>query len=98
MNEYSDGLELIEDLFNKRWIPEIIHSIYEGNKNYKKILDSINYISHTELNRKIKILLDYKVIEKDEEDKSYSLTQFGLDIDHIFVHIYEISDKYLNKA
>lgn len=97
MNEYSNGLELIEDLFTKRWIPEIIHSISMGNKNYTKILESIDFISHTELNRKIKLLLDYDVIKKDD-DKTYNLTEFGFDINHIFGHIYDISEKYLKKA
>ncbi|NVF10934.1 winged helix-turn-helix transcriptional regulator [Anaerococcus sp. AGMB00486] len=97
MKEYSKGLELIEDLFSKRWVPEIIHSIGIGNNNYKKSLDSISYISHTELSRKIKLLLDYGVIKRDDKDKAYKLTQFGFDVDHVFGHIYDISDKYLKR-
>lgn len=38
MTEYQKGIEIIQDLIKKRWVPEILHSIKLGNKTYTNIL------------------------------------------------------------
>lgn len=94
MTEYQKGIEIIQDLIKKRWVPEILHSIKLGNKTYTNILNSIEYLSQTELQRKLKILEEYEAINKDEKELSYNLTEFGNEIDHLFQHVYELGQKY----
>ena len=89
----SEGFKLIHDIFRLRWIPEIIAVIGLGYHGYNEILGQIEYISNTELNRKLKVLLDRNVIEKREE--GYYLNPFGEDLNHIFNHFSEMSKKYL---
>lgn len=93
---YDKGFELIQELVKKRWIPEIIHSISLGNHSYKAILDSIEYLSHTELIRKLKTLEEYDGVEKKKEGNNvyYYLKPLGHDLDHIFSHFVELGDKY----
>lgn len=96
MGEYDRGFELIQDLVKKRWVPEIIHSISLGNHTYTDILNSIEYLSHTELGRKLKTLEEYNCINKTEEGVKvyYYLEPLGYDLDHIFSHFIELADKY----
>lgn len=94
MTEYQKGIEIIQDLIKKRWVPEILHSIKLGNKTYTNILNSIEYLSQTELQRKLKILEEFEAINKDEKELSYNLTEFGNEIDHLFQHVYELGQKY----
>jgi len=93
----SSGFELLHELIKLKWVPEIIKSISLGNENYTKILKSIPYMSHTELNRKLKILLNRNVIVKQEDGKNiyYRLNSFGKDLVHIFNHLEDLEDKYL---
>ena len=76
-----------------RWVSEIIQSISYGNNRYNQILNSIPQMSHTELNRKLNLLLNKKVITKEEN--SYILLDFGKDLIHIFDHLEELEEKYL---
>lgn len=94
MTEYQKGLEIIQELITKRWIPEILYSISKGNVNYTKILNSIEFLSQTELQRKLKVLEEYKCIEKDKEKVEYRLTIFGQEINHLFRHFYDLGKKY----
>lgn len=94
MTEYQKGIEIIQDLIKKRWVPEILHSIKLGNKTYTNILNSIEFLSQTELQRKLKILEEYEAVIKDEKELSYDLTEFGNEIDHLFQHVYELGQKY----
>lgn len=98
-SKISNGFEIVHDLIKLRWIPEILKSIHLGNGRYKDILNSIPYMSHTELNRKLTILLDRKVIEKitDGNDNYYSLQSFGKDLVHIFYHLEDLEDKYFEQ-
>lgn len=93
----SEGFQMIHDIFRLRWIPEIITALGNGSHGYNEILKEIEYISNTELNRKLKVLLDRNVIEKveDEDGAGYYLSEFGEDLDHIFRHFTEMSQKYL---
>lgn len=92
----KNGFEIVHDLIKLRWIPEILNSINAGNKRYSEIENSIPYISHTELNRKLNILVEREVIDKKEENNnvSYSLLKFGEDLVHIFGHLEELEEKY----
>lgn len=94
MEEYQKGLEIIQDLITKRWVPEILYSISKGNMNYTKILNSIEFLSQTELQRKLKVLEEYKCVIKDEEKLEYSLTVFGKEVNHLFMHFYDLGKKY----
>lgn len=91
-----NGLVFIQDLIKLRWIPEILKSIDQGNTKYSDILNSIPYMSHTELNRKLAVLIERNVIEKvvDENENYYTLLNFGKDLVHIFEHLEDLEDKY----
>ncbi|NLY85324.1 MAG: helix-turn-helix transcriptional regulator [Tissierellia bacterium] len=93
-NKIFNGFEIVHDLIKLRWVPEILKSISQGNRRYSEILNSIPYMSHTELNRKLAILGEKKVIEKREEDGSYLLLEFGKDLVHIFHHLEDLEEKY----
>ncbi len=101
MNEkMSEGFQLIHDIFRKKWIPEIIDTIASGNSSYTEIASSIDYISQTELNRKLAMLQDSDVIKKSsvQGKVGYFITPLGNDLNHIFNHFIEISDKYISKT
>ncbi len=95
-NTVFNGFEIVQDLIKLRWIPEILKSIDMENHRYTDILNSIPYMSHTELNRKLALLLDKKVIiKKDiEENNYYELEDFGKDLIHIFYHLEDLEEKY----
>ncbi|WIV11785.1 winged helix-turn-helix transcriptional regulator [Proteiniborus sp. MB09-C3] len=95
-SKISNGFQIVQDLIKLRWVPEILKSIQIGNQHYSEILRSIPYMSHTELNRKLNVLIEKNVIEKTVEDKtiSYSLLSFGKDLVHIFGHLEDLEDKY----
>lgn len=94
----SEGFQLIHDVFRLKWIPEIIASIAEDKNRYSDIADHIEYISNTELNRKLAMLQERNVIEKSDYEgrEGYFLTEFGRDLNHIFNHFIDMSDKYIN--
>ena len=99
-DKMSEGFQLIQNIFRKKWIPEIIDSIASGNSSYTEIAASIEYISQTELNRKLSVLQASDVIMKRSVDGKvgYYITPFGNDLNHIFNHFIEISDKYISKT
>lgn len=94
----SEGFQMIHDVFRLKWIPEIIASIANNNNRYSDIAEQIEYISNTELNRKLSVLQERNVIQKVEQGgkEGYYLTEFGLDLNHIFNHFVDMSDKYIN--
>lgn len=96
----DEGFQLIHDIFRLKWIPEIIESIAENNNRYTDIAESIDYISNTELNRKLAMLQEREVIKKVERDgkERYYLTGFGEDLNHIFIHFVDMSNKYILKT
>lgn len=95
-NNISNGFQMVQDLIKLRWVPEILWSIDHGNSRYSEILNSIENLSHTELNRKLLILVEMEVIDKSIEgsNTSYSLLSFGKDLVHIFYHLEELEEKY----
>lgn len=92
-----NGFQLLHDLIKMRWITEILHSINLGNTRYNQILNSIEGMSHTELNRKLALLLEREVIAKEarSEETHYRLCTFGQELIHIFNHLAELEQKYL---
>lgn len=96
--QISSGFEILQDLIKLRWIPEILKSISMGNSTYTSILKSIPYLSHTELNRKLNILIKRKAIVKEGDKLTcYQLQDFGEDLVHIFYHLEDLEAKYQNK-
>ena len=96
-NKVFNGFEIVQDLIKLRWVPEILESIDLGNQRYSEIQRSIPYISHTELNRKLAILTEKKVIDREVDDSKntyYTLLSFGKDLVHIFNHLEELEEKY----
>ncbi|MBC8587833.1 helix-turn-helix transcriptional regulator [Tissierellaceae bacterium BX21] len=98
-NMISNGFQIVHDLIKLRWVSEILKSIDLGNHRYSEILKSIPYISHTELNRKLNILIEKNVIEKESNDNNtlYTLKNFGKDLVHIFNHFEDLEEKYFNQ-
>lgn len=96
----TNGFQIVQDLIKLRWVPEILTSIEGGNNRYSELLESIEYISHTELNRKLSILLEREVIDKtvDGRNTYYTLLPFGKDLVHIFHHLEELEERYFQKA
>lgn len=96
--EYNYGFELVQDIIKLKWVPEILAALSEGCNGYNEILDSIPFLSNTELNRKLTILVDKNAVEKNvlpDNKTSYSLLPFGKDLDHIFKHLIDLEEKYL---
>ena len=94
----SNGFKIVHDLIKLSWIPEILKSISYGNHRYSDILNSIPYMSHTELNRKLAVLVEKNVIHKNLDDQtiSYSLMEFGNDLVHIFYHLEDLEERYFS--
>lgn len=92
----SSGFQIVEDLIKLRWVPEILESINSGNHRYSEIKRNIDGISHTELNRKLLILIKKGTISKEEnlDNTSYILLEFGKELVHIFNHLEELQEKY----
>jgi len=99
-NKVSNGFQIVQDLIKLRWVPEILKSMYSGNQRYTDILDSIPYMSHTELNRKLSILTERNVIDKTVEGDNtyYSLLNFGKELVHIFYHLEDLEEKYFQQS
>lgn len=99
-NKISSGFQMVQDLIKLRWVPEILKSLELGNGRYSEIQRSIPHISHTELNRKLAILIEKSVIAKKGHDHSthYSLLNFGEDLVHIFNHLEDLEDKYFKAS
>jgi len=97
-NNISSCFQIIEDLIKLRWIPEILESINLGNHRYSEIKKSIKEISHTELNRKLLVLIEKGTILKEENiaSTSYYLLEFGKDLIHIFGHLEDLQEKYFD--
>ena len=92
----SNGFQIVQDLIKLKWVPEILTAIETGKNRYTELLESIEYISHTELNRKLAILVDKEVISKstDGRNTNYNLLPFGEDLVHIFHHLEDLEERY----
>ena len=56
-SEFKTGFQVVQNLIKLKWVPEILESIANGNDRYSDILQSVPKISHTELQRKLNILI-----------------------------------------
>lgn len=95
MDTYQQGLEFIQDLITKRWVPEILYSISMGNHTFTSILNSIEFLSQTELQRKLKLLEEYQCVHKDEELVEYYMTEYGEEVHHLFQHVFDLGQRLL---
>lgn len=93
MSQFKEGFVLIQDVIRLKWVPEILDSLGQGHTNFSSLLDSIPYLSTTELNRKLKFLQDRAIVEKDKTGE-YILLPFGADLLHIFLHLQDLNDRY----
>lgn len=96
MIKVDESFEEVHGMIRSRWIPEILDSIKEGNHSYGEILESIEFISGTELNRKLNLLVEKRALGKEEGSKRshYELLDLGEDLHHIFYHLVELKEKY----
>ena len=96
MSQTTEGFKIIHDIIKLKWVPEVLNAIGTDGATYSEILRSIDYLSNTELNRKLAILLERKAVEKVETEghSRYQLLPFGKDLDHIFRHFRDIEEKY----
>ncbi|MDO5755750.1 MAG: winged helix-turn-helix transcriptional regulator [Tissierellia bacterium] len=86
---------MLRDLMKRRWIPEILHRMDKGYYTYTDILEGIDYLSHTELQRKLKILEEYHCVKKT--DSGYILKDLGRELEEVFCYLEKLEDKYLVK-
>ena len=96
MIKVDESFEEVHGMIRSRWIPEILDSIRGGNHSYGEILESIEFISGTELNRKLNLLVEKGALEKSENlnRSHYELLELGEDLHHIFYHLVELKEKY----
>lgn len=95
---YDYGFELIHDIIKLKWVPEILGTIATGHQGFNEILEAIPFLSSTELNRKLNLLVEKEALQKTvfpENRTAYTLLPFGKDLDHIFRHFIELEEKYL---
>lgn len=84
MSPCKEGFEIVQSIMKVKWIPEILLSLDTGNHHFNEILKSIPYLSHTELNRKLKHLMLHNIITKNQKtEREYILMPLGSDLLHI---------------
>ena len=96
---WEEGLRLIESILGGRWSPMILFAIEEGAERFSDIKAGIEYISDTELQRKLNALIQSGLVIKtnppiDTRKSEYRLTDFGGEITHTLRHILSISVKH----
>lgn len=99
--QYNYGFELVQDIVKLKWIPEILAAISSGHHSYNEILESVEYLSNTELNRKLSLLVEKEAVLKNissDNRTTYTLLPFGEDLNHIFEHFIELEEKYLRHS
>lgn len=86
MEPITEGFRFMQDMIKLKWVPEILFSIEKGSARYTDILEGIPYISHTELNRKLAVLMEHDALEKIDEDMcaKYRLLPLGEELVEIF--------------
>lgn len=95
-SEFKTGFQVVQNLIKLKWVPEILESIANGNDRYSDILQSVPKISHTELQRKLNILIREDAIEKKKVGSSsiYVMKPYGEDLVHIFLHFANINKRH----
>lgn len=99
MDSYIKGFHFIQDIVGLRWVPEIIFAIESGHTHFTSILESIDYLSDTELQRKLKTMVENNVVEKltEEARPEYRLLPLGEELAHILYHFNDLGEKYFQK-
>ncbi len=96
--DLESGLRLMESVIGGRWNPLILFQLEHGAMSYTDIRNSIDYISDTELQRKLNTLIDSKLVVKgngeDARKREYVLTPYGEDIAHTLHPILDISQTH----
>lgn len=93
MTEFGEDFIYIHDILRLKWVPEILSAIHNGASTFSKILIDIPFISQTELNRKIKFLVERKLITRSPSGV-YSLNPFGKEVLYILLYIQRLNAKY----
>ncbi len=95
MTFLENGYEMIQNLVGSKWVPEILYAVEQESSHYNEIESSIPIISHTELQRKLKMLVEQNALKIEEKNQtSYHLTPFGMDLVHIFHHFEDLFERY----
>lgn len=95
MSPCKEGFEIVQEVIKVKWVPEILLSLDSGNHQFNELLKSIPYLSHTELNRKLKFLAMRQLILKHETTKQgYTLQPFGYDLLHILKNFEVLHNTY----
>lgn len=92
------GNEYIQSLIRSKWVPEIIHGLSSENDRFSQLKRYIQEIGDTELKRKLRNLVQAGVVEKSGEGHNvrYCLTPFGHELEHLFAHIRDIGNRYVD--
>lgn len=92
MKNLKKSISIVQEIVSKRWVSEILFSIYHQHHKYTDILQSIPFLSSTEFRRKLKLLLEFRLILKNEKGE-YKLTVLGDDIIEIMIKASEFSER-----
>lgn len=94
MELMSEGFRFMQDMIKLKWVPDILFGIEGRSARYTEILEGIPYISHTELNRKLSVLMEHSAIEKIEEDActKYRLLPLGKELVEIFRRLIRLEE------
>lgn len=68
-------------LLKNKWVPIVIHAIYDQHLTFNELLSCICYISNTQLAKTISLLKEYKVINLN--NNKYELTDLGIELHKI---------------
>jgi len=92
MRDLHTSINIVQNIVSKSWTSEILFSINHRHHRYTEILNCIPYISSTELRRKLKLLLQYGLILKDEQGE-YHLTLLGQDMMDIMIKASRLAER-----
>lgn len=93
----TESYQIIQGILRLNWVVEIITQIVKGQTHYNQIISQVPYLSHTELNRKLKVLMDKKIITRSA-DRSYALTQYGQELYQIMKNMSKLGKKIATTA
>lgn len=79
-NIYNCNIYIAQKYIKHKWIPIIIYILIRDQKSkFSDFLSNIEYISNKRLSASLQILIDNKLIAKDEAD-FYILTPLGKEL------------------
>ncbi len=97
--QFEWGLRLMESIIGGRWNPMILFALESGPCRFSDLKSRIEFISDTELQRKLGALMGSGLVVRNSNDEDtrkgeYILTGFGGEIAHTLRHILVISQKH----